>query len=88
MSPQLTHAVEENFIRLHEEGLIYRSTRLVHWCCQLNTALSTVEVEHEEIFGRTLRKVPGYDHLVEFGVLTSFAYEIEGTSITSLTWLT
>ena len=79
LSPELSRAVEETFIRLHEEGLIYRSTRLVHWCCQLNTALSNEEVDHEEIKGRTLKKVPGYDKPVEFGVLTSFAYEIEET---------
>jgi valyl-tRNA synthetase len=79
MSPELSKAVEETFIRFHEEGLIYRSTRLVHWCCQLNTALSNEEADHEEIKGRTFKKVPGYDQAVEFGVLTSFAYEIEGT---------
>jgi valyl-tRNA synthetase len=78
MTPELTRAVEENFVRLHEQGLIYRSNRLVHWCCQLNTALSNEEVDHEEIKGRTLLKVPGYEQPVEFGVLTSFAYEIEG----------
>jgi valyl-tRNA synthetase len=80
MSPQLSRAVEETFIRLHEEGLIYRSTRLVNWCCQLNTALSNEEADHEEIKGRTMKNVPGYDKPVEFGVLTSFAYPIEGTN--------
>jgi valyl-tRNA synthetase len=79
MSPELSRAVEETFIRFHEEGLIYRSTRLVHWCCQLNTALSNEEADHEEIKGRTFKKVPGYDEAIEFGVLTSFAYEIEGS---------
>ena len=79
MSPQLSRAVEETFIRLHEEGLIYRSTRLVNWCCNLNTALSNEEVDHEEIKGRTYKKVPGYEQPVEFGVLTSFAYEIPDT---------
>jgi valyl-tRNA synthetase len=79
MSPSLSRAVEETFIRLHDEGLIYRSTRLVHWCCQLNTALSNEEVDHEEIKGRTFKKVPGYTKPVEFGVLTSFAYEIENS---------
>ena len=80
MSPELSKAVEETFIRFQEEGLIYRSTRLVHWCCQLNTALSNEEADHEEIKGRTFKKVPGYDQAVEFGVLTSFAYQIEGTN--------
>jgi valyl-tRNA synthetase len=79
LSPGLSRAVEETFIRFHQEGLIYRSNRLVHWCCQLNTALSNEEVDHEEIKGRTLKKVPGYDKPVEFGFLLHFAYEIEGS---------
>ena len=35
-------------------------------------------MEHIEIKGRTLLNVPGYDKPVEFGVLTSFAYPLEG----------
>lgn len=31
MSPQMSKAVTETFVRLHSEGLIYRANRLVHW---------------------------------------------------------
>jgi valyl-tRNA synthetase len=48
MDPGLTHAVAEVFVRLHEEGLIYRGKRLVNWDPVLLTALSDLEVESEE----------------------------------------
>ena len=32
MSPEMTDAVNANFVRLHEDGIIYRANRLVHWC--------------------------------------------------------
>lgn len=82
MDEQLTAATMEAFTRLYDEGYIYRSDRLVNWCTQLNTALSTLEVENKEITGRTLLTVPGYDKKVEFGVLTHFKYPIDGTSET------
>ena len=41
-------AVKEVFVRLHEEGLIYRAQKLINWCPSCHTALSDLEVEHEE----------------------------------------
>jgi valyl-tRNA synthetase len=40
----LEKAVIEAFCKLHQEGLIYRQSRLVNWCPKLNTALSNLEV--------------------------------------------
>lgn len=49
MDEGLSNAVREVFVRLHEEGLIYRGKRLVNWDPKLHTALSDLEVEsHEE----------------------------------------
>ena len=48
MSPELTKAVREVFVRLYDEGLIYRDSRLINWCPRCFTALSDIEVEHEE----------------------------------------
>jgi valyl-tRNA synthetase len=48
MDEGLSRAVRENFVRLHEEGLIYRDTRLVNWDPVGLTALSDLEVETEE----------------------------------------
>ncbi|KAM3525629.1 hypothetical protein NHJ13051_003896 [Beauveria bassiana] len=75
-------AVVENFVRLHEEGIIYRANRLVNWCTMLNTALSNLEVDNKELTGRTLLEVPGYDKKVEFGVIVHFKYPIEGSDET------
>ena len=41
---KLSRAVKETFVRLHEEGLIYRANRLVNWSCALNSAISDIEV--------------------------------------------
>lgn len=82
MDQNLSAAVVETFCRLHDEGLIYRSNRLVNWCTQLNTALSNLEVINLEIPGRTLLVVPGYDRKVEFGVITHFKYSISDSEET------
>src|SRR5688572_7979613 len=51
MDPDLSRAVREAFVRLHEEGLVYRATRLINWCSDCRTALSDLEVENEEANG-------------------------------------
>ena len=48
MDPDMVRAVREAFVRLHEEGLIYRDTRLVNWDVESQTVLSDLEVEQEE----------------------------------------
>jgi len=48
MDPGLSKAVVEVFVRLHDEGLIYRGKRLVNWDPVLLTALSDLEVQSEE----------------------------------------
>ncbi|MHB8814021.1 MAG: valine--tRNA ligase [Steroidobacteraceae bacterium] len=48
MDEGLSHAVVEVFVRLHEEGMIYRGKRLVNWDPVLLTALSDLEVQSEE----------------------------------------
>src|SRR6266404_3157863 len=57
LDPALSRAVTEVFVRLHEEGLIYRGKRLVNWDPVLLTAVSDLEVESEEEEGHlwTLR---------------------------------
>jgi len=48
MEPSYSAAVVEAFVRLHEEGLIYRARRLINWCVSCRTALSDLEVEYDE----------------------------------------
>lgn len=79
MDEKRSKGVVEAFVRLHEDGVIYRANRLVNWCCKLNTTLSNLEVDQIQLEGRTFLSVPDYDEKVEFGVITSFAYPIEGS---------
>jgi valyl-tRNA synthetase len=51
LDPAMSRAVAQVFIRLHDEGLIYRGLRLVNWDPQLETALSDLEVRAEEETG-------------------------------------
>ncbi|KAJ1771199.1 valine--tRNA ligase, partial [Coemansia sp. RSA 1843] len=71
LDDMLTRATRETFVRLFDDGIIYRSNRLVNWCHHLNTTLSNLEVENKELKGRTLMGVPGYapEEKFEFGVL-------------------
>ncbi len=48
MDEGLSQAVREVFVRLYDEGLIYRDNRLINWCPRCHTALSDLEVEHDD----------------------------------------
>lgn len=52
MDEGLSEAVKEVFIRLYEEGLIYRGNYIINWCPRCQTALSDLEVEHQEVEGK------------------------------------
>ncbi|OOV87043.1 valine--tRNA ligase [Oceanospirillum linum] len=68
------HAVQEVFIRLHDESLIYRGKRLVNWDPKLHTAISDLEVENKEVKGKMwylrypladgVKTAAGEDHIV------------------------
>jgi valyl-tRNA synthetase len=63
MDPHMSRAVREAFVRLYEEGLIYRAERLVNWSVGGQTVLSDLEVESKE----------------QDGELFEFAYPVEGS---------
>jgi valyl-tRNA synthetase len=48
MDEQSSRAVREAFVRLYQDGLLYRAERLINWCVKDGTALSDLEVDHEE----------------------------------------
>jgi valyl-tRNA synthetase len=52
MDEGLKEAVKEVFVRLYEEGLIYRDNYIINWCPRCKTALSDLEVERKEEEGR------------------------------------
>jgi len=74
MDAGLSEAVKEAFVRLHEDGLIYRGKRLVNWDTKLHTAISDLEVENHDEKGHLwhlrypladgARTVDGKDYLV------------------------
>ena len=51
MDPGLSRAVQEVFVRLYDEDLMYRGKRLVNWDPKLHTAISDLEVENKEVKG-------------------------------------
>ncbi|CAM9348180.1 unnamed protein product [Chrysoparadoxa australica] len=81
MDANLSVAVTEAFVRMHEDGLIFRDTRLVNWSCALKSAISDIEVDYIDLEGKTFIPVPGHtlQPKYEFGTLTHFAYQVEGS---------
>lgn len=51
MDEGCSRAVRETFVSLFEKGLIYKGTRITNWCVNCHTALSDIEVEHEDTSG-------------------------------------
>jgi len=62
LDPMLSRAVRHAFVTLYQEGLIYRSHRLINWCPRCLTALSDLEVVHKDLDGG----------------MWDFAYPVEG----------
>src|SRR6201984_3120357 len=52
MDENLSRAVREVFVRLYEQGLIYRAKYIINWCPDCGTAISDLEVKHEEVPGK------------------------------------
>jgi valyl-tRNA synthetase len=52
MDDGLSRAVKEVFVRLWEEGLIYRGDYIINWCPRCHTALADLEVEFEKVKGK------------------------------------
>ncbi len=71
MDPSYQRAVRKVFVELFREGLIYRGKRIINWCPRCSTALSDIEVEHEQIDGALWHiryplkePVAGQDHVI------------------------
>jgi len=81
MDAKCSKAVIEAFVRFHEAGILYRDKRLINWSCALKSAISDIEVDHEDVPGGSMRAVPGHTKQkeYEFGTFTSFAYKVSGT---------
>jgi len=86
MDAKCSKAVVEAFTRFHEQGILYRANRLGNWSCALKSAISDIEVDTLEMEGRTFINVPNHkgnpndpSGKYEFGVITDFCYEVDGT---------
>ena len=71
MDDNLSHAVKEAFVRLYEDGLIYRGKYIVNWCPDCGTAISDLEVKHEDVAGKlyeirypVIGGLPGKDEFI------------------------
>ena len=86
MDSNLSAAVQESFVRLYDDGVIYRGTRLVNWSVSLKSAISDLEVDYMDLAGPTQLPVPGHDPKKKyaFGVLTKFAYKVVGSDTDEL----
>jgi valyl-tRNA synthetase len=51
MDSNLSRAVTEAFVKFHEDGLLYRDTRLINWSCALQSAISEIEVDYIDLEG-------------------------------------
>jgi valyl-tRNA synthetase len=63
MDDGLSRAVKEVFVRLYREGLIYRGDYIINWCPRCQTALSDLEVEHEQ--------EPGHLYFIQYPLESS-----------------
>ncbi|MFO8034217.1 MAG: valine--tRNA ligase [Candidatus Bipolaricaulota bacterium] len=62
----LSQAVRTAFIRLYQQGLVYRGDYMINWCPRCATALSDIEVEHKQVDGKLYHvryPLEGGDHV-------------------------
>lgn len=76
LDDKMVRAVNEAFKRLFKSGHITRNRRLVNWSCKLKSAISDIEVDHEELTERKSLQVPDYEKRIEFGIMDTFAYDV------------
>eukprot|EP01135_Chromosphaera_perkinsii_P010724 Nk52_evm3s2209 gene=Nk52_evmTU3s2209 len=81
LDQERSKAVESAFVKLFEQGLIYRDNRIVNWSPKLKSAISDIEVDHEVVNGTTRRRlVSDSKGSVEVGSLFTFKYPVVGSA--------
>lgn len=76
LNDKQSKAVTEAFVRLFEEGIIYRGESLINWSCSLESAISDIEVDSLEINGPTQVFVPNYEKKITFGQIFDISYKL------------
>ncbi|KAK6043822.1 tRNA ligase class I [Cooperia oncophora] len=82
LNEKFSSAVIEAFIRLHEDGLIYRDKRIVNWCPSLQSSISDQEVSRVDLSSPTKIVVPsseGGKREVQVGTMYRIKYPLEGS---------
>lgn len=80
LSEDMAAAVSETFVRLYENGYIYRDSKMIGWSPYLQSTISDIETKHLTINGKTFLKVPGHSESVEFGVLHEISYPLQNST--------
>lgn len=80
LSDEMSTYVTESFIQLFKLGVIKREKSLVNWSFLLKSTLSDIEIEWRKFYKPTLVSVPGYDKPVEYGIIYTVSYPIEGSN--------
>ncbi|XP_035216698.1 valine--tRNA ligase-like [Stegodyphus dumicola] len=76
MDENASKAVKKVFIELYEKNLIYRKEKLVNWSSEIRSVISDIEVDHLEVPGRTIKRIPGLSEPVVLGLLDFFYYPV------------
>lgn len=82
LSPQMSAFVKRAFVQLFNSQIIKRKKSLVNWSFLLQSTISDIEIEWRKFYKPTLVHVPGHGNPVEYGVIYTVAYPIEGTNET------
>ncbi|KFM58340.1 Valine--tRNA ligase, partial [Stegodyphus mimosarum] len=76
MDENASKAVKKVFIELYEKNLIYRKEKLVNWSSEIRSVISDIEVDHLEVPGKTIKRIPGLSEPVVLGLLDFFYYPV------------
>lgn len=78
LDSKISKAVITAFVRLFDQGLLYRNETLVNWCFALNSTVSDLEVKWQTIDRPTKLRFPGHPDEFWLGYLYDLAYRVEG----------
>lgn len=72
-----SNAVTTAFIQLYNDKIIYRNKRIVNWCPALQSTISDIEIENEEIKGNSYITIPNHNKPIKMGLLYFIKYPLE-----------
>lgn len=80
-----SNAVTNAFIQLYNDKIIYRNKRIVNWCCSLESTISDIEIENEEIKGNSFIRLPNHNQPIKMGLLYFIKYPLQNNNNEYLT---